>query len=194
MTQDAAPGRVVLTAALTLAIAPPAAAFAVVDLMRALAEVSTARATFVETRHSALLKEPLVTRGRLVYRRPDRLERHITAPFEQSITIEGSRVTLSGKEGSVPRSVALPAGPAQALIESLRATLAGDLAALERHFAVSVAGTPDAWTLTLLPRDPALGALLSRVDISGRGARVQRIESTEANGDRAVTVIGDEPR
>ena len=92
-----------------------------------------------------MLKQPLVLSGRLVYRRPDRLEKHVQAPFVETITIEGSRVTVarSGSEGD--RVITLPAGStAQALIESLRATLAGDLPALERHFAV-------AWTARAAP-------------------------------------------
>lgn len=180
--------------AFALAIASAAHALTAAELMRTLAEVGASRATFVETRHSALLKDPLVTQGRLVYRRPDRLEKHVRSPFEQSVTIEGERVVVGGQGGAPARSIALPPGPAQALIESLRATLAGDLPALERHFAVTVAGSPNAWTLTLAPRDPALGALVSRVDFAGHGARVQRIEVLEASGDRTVTEITAESR
>ena len=165
------------------------------ELMQVLADVPSSRAHFIETRHSAMLKKPLVLTGRLVYRRPDRLEKHVQTPYEESITIEGSRVTIARQGAEAGRMFQLPAsGPAQALIESLRATLAGDLPALERHFAVAVAGSPGEWTMSLTPRDAALGAAVLRVDFAGNGNRVLRIEVLETGGDRTVTAISDERR
>ena len=165
------------------------------ELMQVLSDVPSSRARFIETRHSALLKKPLVLSGRLVYRRPDRLEKHVLTPYEESITIEGTRVSITRQGAEPGRIFTLPAsGPAQALIESLRATLAGDLAALERHFAVAVSGTRGDWTISLTPRDPALGAVVLRVEFAGKGNRVGRIEVLEAGGDRSVTTVSDENR
>ena len=59
------------------------------ELMQVLSDVPSSRARFIETRHSALLKKPLVLSGRLVYRRPDRLEKHVQTPFEESIIDRG---------------------------------------------------------------------------------------------------------
>jgi outer membrane lipoprotein-sorting protein len=164
------------------------------ELMQGFSNVPSSRARFIETRHSAMLKKPLVLTGRLVYQRPDRLEKHVQSPFVESITIEGTRVSIT-RTGADDKTFTLPAsGPAQALIESLRATLAGDLTALERHFAVAVSGTRDAWTMSLTPRDAALGAVVLRVDFAGSDNRVQRIEVLEAGGDRSVTTITDADR
>ena len=172
-----------------------AGAFAASDLMKALSDVPSSRARFTETRHSALLKKPLVLSGTLVYRRPDRLEKHVQTPYAESITIEGTRVSIKREGAEAGRAFTLPAsGPAQALIESLRATLAGDLPALERHFAIAVAGVHEDWTMSLTPRDATLGAAVLRVDFAGRGNRVQRIEILEAGGDRSVTTISDDGR
>lgn len=163
-------------------------------LMAQLAGVASSRARFVETRQSALLKQPLVLTGTLVYQRPDRLEKHVATPFVESVTIAGSRVDIA-RPGETGRTIAMPpAGPARALAESLRATLAGDLPALARHFVVEVAGTPGAWTMTLTPRDPALAATVERVTFAGAADRVQRIDVLEASGDRSVTTIQPETR
>jgi outer membrane lipoprotein-sorting protein len=176
--------------ALSLAALPASAqAIAASELMQRLRDVASSEVRFTETRESALLKAPLVTAGRLVWRRPDRLEKHVEKPFAESTVIEGTRVTMTrpGDKGS--RTVPVPAGPAQALVEALRATLAGDLAALERHFDVRVAGTTGAWTLTLLPRDAAVSAYVTRVDIAGSDARLGRIDVLEASGDRSTTLV-----
>lgn len=165
------------------------------ELMQLLSDVPSSRAHFIETRHSTMLRKPLVLSGRLVYRRPDRLEKHVEAPFQESITIEGTRVSIARPGADAGRMFTLPAsGAAQALIESLRATLAGDLPALERHFAIAVSGTRGDWTMSLTPRDAALGAVVLRVDFAGKDNRVQRIEVLEAGGDRSVTTITDEVR
>jgi len=165
------------------------------ELMQMLADVSSSRVQFIETRHSALFKKPMVTSGRLVYRRPDRLEKHVQSPFVESTIIEGNRVSISRAGADADRMATLPAsGPAQALIGGLRATLAGDLAALERHFVVDVAGTRGDWTMTLTPREPALAAAVVRVEFAGQGNRLRRVEVSEAGGDRTVTTIGDEAR
>src|SRR5688572_18846507 len=163
------------------------------ELMQMLADVSSSRVQFIETRHSALFKKPMVTSGRLVYRRPDRLEKHVQSPFVESTIIEGNRVSISRAGADADRMATLPAsGPAQALIGGLRATLAGDLAALERHFVVDVAGTRGDWTMTLTPREPALAAAVVRVEFAGQGNRLRRGEVGEAGGDRTVTTISDE--
>ena len=165
------------------------------ELMQTLSDVPSSRVHFIETRHSTMLKKPLMLSGRLVYRRPDRLEKHVQAPYEESITIEGTRVSVTRPGADAGRVFTLPASSAaQALIESLRATLAGDLQALERHFAVAVSGSRNDWTMSLTPRDAALGAVVLRVDFAGKGSRVQRIEVLEAGGDRSVTTISDEGR
>lgn len=163
-------------------------------LMTQLAGVPSSRARFVETRSSALLKEPLVVTGTLVYRRPDRLEKHVATPFVESVTIVGSRIEAV-RPGEAGRTIAMPpGGPARALAESLRATLAGDLPALARYFVVEVTGTPGAWTMTLTPRDPALAAAVELVIFAGAADRVQRFEVLEAGGDRSVTTIQPEAR
>jgi outer membrane lipoprotein-sorting protein len=182
----------VLVAATLLAAAESATAFSPAELMQLLAEVQSSRAHFVETRHSTMLKEPLALSGRLVYRRPDRLEKHVQAPFVETITIQGSRVTVS-RGAQTDRVITLPAGStAQALIESLRATLAGDLPALERHFAVAVSGSRSAWSMTLTPRGATLP--VERVEFAGNDNRIRRIEVLESGGDRTVTTISDEMR
>jgi hypothetical protein len=173
-----------------LAFAAPARALEPDALMKRLATVPASEARFTETRTSSLLKTPLVVSGRLVYRRPDRLEKHVQRPFVESTMIEGAKVTMSRGQGDT-RTLTIPAGAAQALVESLRATLAGDLSALQRYFTVHVDGTIAAWTMTLVPRETELSGYVLHVEIAGEDARLRRIEVHEASGDRTVTVLED---
>lgn len=165
------------------------------ELMRMLAGVASATASFVETRYSPLLKSPLVTRGVLSYRRPDLLEKHVEFPSDERMVLEGDRLTMESASADRRLTTSVGAAPDIAsLIESVRATRAGDLAALERYFMVGVDGTRDSWRLRLTPLTPALGKYVRSVEISGSGVRMQRIEVQEASGDRTVMEIEEQPR
>ncbi|HVE51419.1 MAG TPA: LolA-related protein [Casimicrobiaceae bacterium] len=179
--------RVVATIALLLIATPILGqSISVSQLMTMLAGVSESQARFTETRESSLLKAPLVVSGQLAYRRPDRLEKRIETPFAEVTVIDGTRITVS-KGGAAERSYSVPTGAPRALVESLRATLAGDLAALERYFVVHASGVADAWKLVLIPKTAELSNYVTRVEIAGNKVQLSRIEVVEASGDRSLT-------
>jgi outer membrane lipoprotein-sorting protein len=178
-----------------LACGSHAAAFAAPDLMRLLASVESSKARFVETRHSDLLKTPLALRGTLAYKRPARLEKHVLSPYDELTVIEGTRLTIHNRTKDRRTSVHVASSPGlAALVESIRATRAGDLPALERHYAVDVAGQREQWILTLRPSEPQLGALVRKVTIQGSERRIGRVEVEEANGDRTITELTEDIR
>ena len=53
-------------------------------LMSEMAAVPASRARFVETRHLAMLTQPLELKGSLSYERPNRLVKHVETPFDAS--------------------------------------------------------------------------------------------------------------
>jgi outer membrane lipoprotein-sorting protein len=189
----------VLCVALVLAAAgvdcASAAEPALVDLMRELASVPRARARFTETKHVALLKAPLTLTGTLSYERPDRLEKHVLAPYDERIAIAGTQVTVDNNTRGRTQNVSVASNPTLlALVESLRATLAGDLAALERHFEVTLERKADQWTIALVPREPGTLALITRISLTGSGNQLRRIDIDEAGGDRSEMSIQDDTR
>jgi outer membrane lipoprotein-sorting protein len=172
-----------------------AADLALPELMRELAQVPAAQARFTEIKHMSVLQNPLTLSGRLAYVRPDRIERHVLAPYEEKTVVSGDRVTIENRSRNTSKTFSLESAPgAYALTESLRATLAGDLAALERHYSVDLKGNRDDWTLTLTPREAALSSLVQSVLIAGAQARILRFDVREANGDHsAMTIRDDKP-
>jgi len=182
--------------ACTLALLVGTAAAADLDaraLMRLLASVQAVNARFAETRYSALLTEPLVSRGTLVYTRPGRLEKHVVSPYEEHAVLEAGTLTID-KPSRGSRVVLSVAGdPAIAgLVESIRAARAGDLVALERYYKVDVGGSRDGWWLRLRPHAYELAQFVSVVTVQGAGVRIERIETTEASGDRVVMEIEEQ--
>jgi hypothetical protein len=169
-------------------------AFTVDELMRSLAAAGESTATFTETRHSSALKTPLVTTGELRFIRPARLERLVRTPVDERYVVEGDRVTIERK-GGAPRTVSLASQPALgAFLESIRATLRGDLATLRRFYRVELEGEPAGWTLVLLPSDPGMAELVTVIRIAGSGGRLTGMEVLETGGDRVVTRFGEVAR
>ena len=167
-------------------------AFGLPDLMRELAQVPAAEAQFTETRQLGLLRAPLELRGTLHYERPNRLERRVSFPYEETIRIDGDQVSLDNPARRVHRKFSLARLPAAfAMIESLRATLAGDLGALERYYQVKLAGAREAWVLSLTPRETEVASMLAQVRLQGTADRITQIEYDEAAGDRTVIIVRD---
>ncbi len=168
-----------------------AADFELPALMGMLAGVASAKNGFTESKRSAMLSAPLVLKGTLIYGRPDRLEKHVLSPYEEKTVIAGDFVTIENRTLKQKRNFSLSSSTTvSALIESMRATLAGDGAALERHYNIQLEGTQDSWQLTLLPRDEKLADQVTRIRIAGARERLRRIEIEESTGDQSVMLIG----
>jgi hypothetical protein len=160
-----------------------------VALMARLAAVPERRAHFEEEKRLAVLDQPLRSTGRLLYRRPDHLEKITVSPEPESLVVDGDRLVLTrGQEP--PRVVDLAAQPGlRALVDAVRGPLAGNLAALRRSFAVTASGTPSAWHLVLLPTDPAAARMLARVEVDGTGDTPREVDIRQANGDEDRMLI-----
>jgi outer membrane lipoprotein-sorting protein len=184
-----------LSAAMT-AGAPHAASAAdwgVEQLMQALGEVKSSKARFVERKHMAILSTPLDTSGTLLYTAPDRLEKHTRTPGQESLLLERDRLTIESPERK-RRTVALQDYPViWAFVESIRSTLAGDLATLARFYEVRLEGGVERWRLLLRPRDPQMEEFVREIRLSGSGSRINAIETIETNGDRSVMTITQDP-
>lgn len=180
------------------------------ELARLFSELGARRerqARFNERKFSALLKAPIESSGTLTFRAPDFLEKRTVEPQPESVRIEGNVVTYEGspKGGAVQtRTFALSDAPLlAALSESLRATLAGDLPALRRHYDVgwNAPQTPvrphvqaqveatAGWQLTLVPRERALRDAVAKVVLRGAGSEVSEVEIVEASGDLTLMRI-----
>jgi hypothetical protein len=158
-------------------------------LMALLAARVHGHVSFVEEDDLAVLDRPVRSSGELFYDRPDRLEKRTLAPRPASVILEHGSVTIQAH--GRPHVLALRDYPQVApFVESLRATLAGDRQALERVFQVTFAGTPERWTLTLVPLDAKLKNVAQLIRIEGAGDDLQSLNITLADGDRTVMTIG----
>ncbi len=163
-------------------------------LMAALAKNGPGTVRFRETKSSALLKAPVESSGTLTYAAPARLEKRTLAPREERFAVDGETALIEypARSAGENRRIELRLGeyPAiKAFVESIRGTLAGDLASLRRYYRVELDGLWSDWRLHLLPSDPQLADVVQKVTIGGAGGEVRRIEILETGGDRSVMTI-----
>jgi hypothetical protein len=177
-------------AVLLLAFPAQAQTWDLPALMQAMAQVPSSRARFVETRHIALLTQPVELKGSLSYERPHRLAKHVQSPVDELLSVDGDALTVLNKTRGEQRVISLREQPAAgALVASVRATLAGDLAQLQRHYQVELSGTRAAWRLRLIPRDAQLARHVESITLAGAAARLERIDALETSGDRSLMII-----
>jgi outer membrane lipoprotein-sorting protein len=163
-------------------------AFTARSLMETLARNRTSQADFVEKKYLAALNQPIESSGQLVYVAPTRLEKRTVKPRPETLIVDGDVLTI--ERAGTKRSISLASYPeVSAFVESLRATLGGDLDTLMRSYKVVVDGSPAKWRLSLLPSDPKIAALVNRVTVDGRDGVIDTIEVLQADGSRSVTTV-----
>jgi outer membrane lipoprotein-sorting protein len=157
-------------------------------LMRGLARHEGGRAKFVETKTIAVLDKPVISSGELNYMPPAYLEKRTLKPKQELMVLDGN--TLRLERGKQVFSIRLSEHPeALAFVDSLRGTLSGDKAALEKNYKLRLFGTEERWTLDLLPDDQRIAAYVLRITFGGSGNRVEWIRYLQADGDSATMTI-----
>ncbi|WP_153117030.1 outer membrane lipoprotein carrier protein LolA [Rhodocyclus tenuis] len=166
-----------------------AGSWGVNDLMQLLAQQKSGRATFTEKKTLSILDRPLESSGELAFTAPDRLEKRTLKPKPETLLLEGDRLTIDQAEKR-RISLSLQDHPeVSAFVDSIRATLAGDRAALEKFYTVELSGSADKWQLVLVPSQSRMLAVISRIRIAGAQATVRTIEFEQADGDRSEMTI-----
>jgi hypothetical protein len=160
------------------------------QLIESLAKNRQAEVRFEETAFSNLLTQPLKTQGILRFTPPARLEKHVTAPYDERYLVEGDTVLFESKTKGTNRTLSLQDYPAlQVFVEAFRSTLANDVVTLKRFYSVTLQGEPRRWVLILRPLDKDTQELVESIRFSGEGEQVRVIEIRAPDGDRSVMVL-----
>lgn len=164
---------------------PASAAFDVGQLMTDLARNKGGKARFTEKKYISLLDKPVVSSGEMSYTAPDRLEKRTLQPKVETLLLDKDILSIEREKQKL--SINLANQPeALAFVDSIRGTLSGNRAALEKNYALHLSGNADKWVLTLLPSDQKISALVLRITVSGSRGLVRSIEYLQADGDRSV--------
>lgn len=188
------PSRVALIAALSFGpVAMAAADSADLTLDQLLTELKARprrHDRFTERFTAAVLDRPLEASGELFYDAPDHLEKRTLLPRPERLVLEQRALTVERRQRTYHTT--LDEYPQLApYIESIRATLAGDRAALERVFKLDYRSKGDEWSLSLVPLATSRAAEVKHIRIEGARDEVRSVVIERANGDRsAMTLVG----
>ena len=173
---------------MAVAVAAHAESLELARLMQLLAATPASEVAFTEKKFSSLLSEPVVSSGKLLYRRPDMVEKNIDTPRKESYRFVGEELVMvrNGAERRIP----LSSQPLlSAFAASLRGALGGDLALLRSHYQLSLQGDELSWRLDMTPIDPGIGRYVQRITVSGRAGHIGQIETLEISGDLSVLQV-----
>ena len=157
-------------------------------LMHNLAEIRSDHAGFSEKKSIAMLDKPVESSGELYYTAPDHLEKRTLKPKPESLTVDGDTLIIDRNHQT--HRLQLQSYPEiAAFIDSIRSTLSGDRAALERNYRINLSGTAEHWTLQLLPIDPKMQKVAKQIRIAGEQNTLRSIEIIQADGDSSFMSI-----
>ncbi|HEY8427297.1 MAG TPA: outer membrane lipoprotein carrier protein LolA [Sandaracinaceae bacterium] len=148
-------------------------------------------ARFVEEKRIALLAVPVRSEGRIWFAPPGRLMRRVERPDPSAALIADGRLRM--RQGERTEEISVEGNAVlRGFVDSFRAVLAGDRAALSRFYRAEYAPAPDgSWQLTLRPRDEALSRFVREIRLRGRGVTIVEMHMIEANGDETRTTFSD---
>ena len=158
-------------------------------VLRLLASQRHSHSAFTEVHRLAMLERPLVSKGELLYEAPAHLEKRTLEPKAETLILDHG--VLTAHRGHRTWTMPLNEYPQVVpFVESMRATLAGDRAALERFFTLAFDGSVDQWVLNLIPVDPAVVRSVRKIRFAGSHDAIGTVEITEADGDTSVLTVG----
>jgi outer membrane lipoprotein-sorting protein len=164
---------------------------------QAAATVKTIETSFVQTRTLKILRKPLVSRGVMAYRRPNDLRWEYQSPLETLLVVRGGSVRRLIKHGGawVP--------DASAKLEAMKIVLGEIGLWLDGNFTASKTFRPELRPadkgqpahVDLLPVDPSLGKIISRIAIlfGERPGTVDAIDIFE-EGEGVTHIAFENPR
>jgi outer membrane lipoprotein-sorting protein len=181
--------RQALALLLALGTAPlHAQTFDLKTLMQRMAQRKGGEARFTEERTVKGIDGPLMSSGTLSFTAPDRFARHTLQPTKESMEVQGRTLLL--KRGNRTRQMEMDMVPeVGALLDAMRATLTGDAALLQKHFAAELTGNDAKWVLRLKPRDERLARQVQQIELVGQAADLRSIELQLSGGDRSLMLL-----
>ena len=165
-------------------------AWGLTQLMQSLAQTRAATGNFTEREISPVLSAPLVSTGTLTYVAPNYVRKVTNSPAPEVFILDHDQVTLTSPTSDGTRVFALNQDPRIAgLVVGIRATLAGDLPALDQYYVVGLTGNAAGWQLHLAPKDASLQRFLRAITIGGAQGQITIIDTASTDGSESLMSI-----
>ena len=154
-------------------------------------DTRTVSARFTQTKHLSLLDQPLVSTGRFIFKRPDRMRLDIDTPRPATVLINGRDISIPGLSERDKQQLSMT--PMAAMFTELGAMFAGAPAALRQHFQVAAVPVDGAVEVTLTPTVPEWQRLFRTIQLRFVEPEyvIGSMRLDDALGDRLEIVMSD---
>jgi outer membrane lipoprotein-sorting protein len=158
------------------------------------ARTETISARFTQTKHLSLLNEPLVSTGRFVFKRPDRMRLEVESPRAATILVKGREITIPGISDADKRQLAMT--PMASMFGALGGMFGGSADALRQHFRVAAVAADGGIEVTLTPTVPEWQRLFTTIQLrfTGPDLVMSAMRLDDPLGDRLDIVMSDVQR
>ena len=150
---------------------------------------------FVQTKHTKLLADASVSKGRLSYRQPDWLCWEYTSPTVHTFKIDGQKVLMSDSRGS--REVDIRRNRMYREMARLMTNImSGQSLVGDQDFQVTLVPADEKkteWVATLVPRRKEVRRMFASIILRVTPAQwlVRQVELVEPKGDRTVIELSN---
>jgi hypothetical protein len=111
----------------------------------------------------------------------------------EDFVLQGDEITLTGGPGNQTQRFALGQAPGFGeLADCIRATLSGDLLALQQAFVSSLSGGPSGWQLVLQPKDGQARHFIAWIAIRGDGNAISSVDTASGDGGHSEMRITED--
>jgi len=146
-------------------------------------ETRTITADFTQTKRLTLLDEPLISKGRLVFKRPDHVLWKMDEPEPLTVVINGRDVRIP----TLPEADRAAAGmtPVAEMLGQLGAIFTASFQVLEEGFEVAASGEGGSIQLKLVPREAAWKTMFRALELrySGPDLLLEEVRLEDGLGD-----------
>lgn len=137
------------------------------QVLAQLAAHPVVRGDFVQTRTSAVLGAPSVSRGTFVFARDKGVIWQVRQPDLQGFVYGKSRSARLDAQGGIASVDSQPAAVTRQVAQWSAALASGDISSLASQFSVTASGTLQSWRLVLVPTQPQIAQAMRQLTMRG---------------------------
>lgn len=160
-------------------------------LNEATARITTMECDFEQTKQLSVLKDKMVSKGRMCYRKSDRLRWEYVSPYTYVFILNGKEVLLRNKNRSDIIDVEQNR-MFREIVQIMLSSVVGNCLD-DKNFKSSLQATATEYVATLTPERKNMKQMFREITLrfDRKSSCVSRVELTEKNGDRTLIQLSN---
>lgn len=154
------------------------------------ARTRTMTCTFVQTKSMRMMKNKIVSHGRMYYSRPNKLRWEYTSPYRYTFILNGNSVRMKNSKGS--RNINVNQSKMfKEITRIMMSSVLGSCVSNSRDFKVSLQGHGNNWQAVMTPRRNPMKQMFRSIIVKFdmRRTVVSSVRMIERNGDTTLITL-----